>query len=166
MVNASLLSNANIKAFLSTISFSEGTDTSVGYQTIFGGTRANPITFDSFADHPRRIIDVNGLKSDAAGRYQLMSYTYDDLKAILGLTDFTPESQDLCALELLNQNNALDDAWNGNFDVAVQKLCTVWASFPDANKGGASHYGGQPSHPIDVLRNAYVSFGGQLSPVA
>jgi len=160
MITKQLLLNKNLVAFLSTISFSEGTNTPVGYRTIFGGTKSNPILFDSFTDHPRRVINVNGLRSDAAGRYQLMSYTFDELKVVLGITDFSPDSQDLCACQLLNERNSLNDVCNGNFDTAVQKLCTIWASFPDASKAGRSHYGGQPSHTIDILRTAYMGYGG------
>ena len=162
MLSPQLLSIPNVTAFLSTIAFSEGTDTPDGYRTIFGGTRAHPILFDSFADHPRRIQHVNGLASDAAGRYQLMSYTFDYLRMLLGIPDFSPRSQDLCACQLISQAGALNDVCNGHFDIAVQKLCTVWASFPDTQKGGASHYGGQPSHAIGELRAAYIKCGGKI----
>ena len=161
------LKNTNLQAFLKTISFSEGTNTPDGYRTIFGGTQAHPILFDNgFVDHPRLVQNVNGLKSDAAGRYQFMSFTWDELKQKLGLTDFSPESQDNACCELISERNALNDACEGNFDVAIQKCCTIWASFPDADKNGASHYGGQPSHPLSTLRDFYLSQGGTLNQSA
>ena len=152
-MNLEALDNPNLIAFLSTIAYSEGAD----YNVRFGGAK-----FDSFDDHPRIIYDAHGLKSDAAGRYQIMSYTWDYMVKKLGLTGgFIPKNQDIVAMYLISGRNALNDVCNGQFTTAIQKCCLEWASFPDATKNGASHYGGQPSHPIEVLRDYYFKAGGQ-----
>ena len=151
----------NVKAFLDTISYSEGTYKypNNGYNTMFTGKQ-----FTGFKDHPRIILGT-ALKSDAAGRYQIMSYTWDGVKKqfIPELADFSPSSQDLAACQLLSNRNSLNNIVAGEFDIAVQKCCLEWASFPDPNKGGMSHYSGQPSHTLDVLKKAYLSFGGKLA---
>lgn len=61
--------------------------------------------FDSYADHPRspaRILKGPnaGRVSDAAGKYQFLSRTWDEYKNKLGLTDFSPQSQDRAAWTL------------------------------------------------------------------
>jgi muramidase (phage lysozyme) len=61
--------------------------------------------FESFADHPRikEVIRAGpnaGLTSDAAGRYQFLSSTWDTERAKLGLRDFSPANQDKAAWDL------------------------------------------------------------------
>jgi muramidase (phage lysozyme) len=61
--------------------------------------------FENFADHPRspaRILKGPnaGRVSDAAGKYQFLSRTWDQYKNKLGLTDFSPQSQDRAAWAL------------------------------------------------------------------
>jgi len=70
---------------------------SPGYNVLYGGS-----TFDSFADHPRQYVPVEGTgqRSSAAGRYQFLASTWDEEAKRLGLTDFSPSSQDLAAWDL------------------------------------------------------------------
>lgn len=70
------------------------------YQTIYGGSK-----FSGYTDHPRQRQVITegphkGEFSDAAGRYQFLSSTWDSQRRKLGLTDFTPESQDAGAWDL------------------------------------------------------------------
>jgi len=157
----------NLQAFLDTISFSEGTDRQgkdKSYGIRFGGFQ-----FEPGDDHPRIVYNPKSFPqgSDAAGRYQIMSYTWDGLKKQApGLLEkFTATYQDIAAMLLLSNRNALNDVCAGRFDVAVQKCSLEWASFPDENKGGASHYGGQPSRTLLELRNFYINHGGQISMI-
>jgi muramidase (phage lysozyme) len=69
--------------------------------------------FTSYVDHPRKLISLPklGIKSSAAGRYQFLLSTWDDLHTRLGtrvLPDFSPESQDRAcrASRQLGQNDA------------------------------------------------------------
>ncbi len=148
--------NNNLQAFLKTISYSEGTDLDTGYNTIFGGTRKNPILFVSYHDHPRRKVTAGGFTSDAAGKYQFLSKTWDDLQKKLHLIDFSPESQDIACIEIFKQKNAYNLILIGSFDMAIARLNRTWASLP------GSPYG-QPTHPLQLLRDYYLKQGGALS---
>lgn len=153
-MNRSILQNKNIQAFLKVIRFSEGTDGPDGYRTMFGGTRKKHRLFDNdFKDHPRIPQRAAGLTSTAAGAYQFLSTTWDELAHKLDLKDFSPDNQDYACCQLISDNNALNDVWNGKFDVAIQKLNKVWASFP------GSPYG-QPTHTLTELSIEYIKQGG------
>jgi len=83
------------------------------YNTRFNGNGPSA-TFDSYDDHPRQLVPIpwmRGYKSDAAGRYQFISTTWDKLKNQLGLTDFTPPNQDAAAWQ--NAQNAFSARYPG-----------------------------------------------------
>jgi muramidase (phage lysozyme) len=93
----------------------------------------------------------NGLRSDAAGRYQIMLKTWNGLaNPISGihLPDFSPLSQDLAAIELMRQRGSLPHLENGNIEAAlaahatpsdleaaVEDASNIWASFPGNSYG-------------------------------
>jgi muramidase (phage lysozyme) len=146
---------ANTRAFLDMLAYSEGT-TRNGYATLFGGG-----TFDSFADHPRRLFrftDGAGrqLKTTAAGRYQFLARTWDSLRDKLNLPDFGPESQDAAALELIRQRGALADVKAGRVSAAIAKCAPIWASLPGAGYN-------QPEHKLSSLVAAYQNAGGAVT---
>ena len=146
----------NQKAFLDTIAWSEGTSTIAesdnGYNVLVGDT-----LFDSYADHPRQLVHLNAhLSSTAAGRYQLLAKYFDYYKNLLGLPDFSPDSQDQIALEQIKECHALPDIAIGNFSDAVQKCSHIWASLPGNNYG-------QHQNSIDALQEVYVNSGGSLA---
>lgn len=100
------------------------------YDVIYGGK-----TFADFTDHPRVFVPINirgyqGKYSSAAGAYQFISTTWDALKRALGLQDFSPASQDAAAIELLRQTGALAAIDAGDFDSAMKRAATQWASLP------------------------------------
>lgn len=75
-------------SFLLTVS---GVESSHRYNVIFGGER-----FSSFDDHPRVFKDApGGVRTSAAGRYQNIATTWDEVAGELGLSDFSPENQDI-----------------------------------------------------------------------
>ena len=92
----------NVSAFLDMIAESEGTHDlgDDGYNVLVGGK-----LFDSYSDHPRRVIVVNrrGLRSSAAGRYQILQRTFDGLQRQLGTKGFRPEVQDENKIETLRE---------------------------------------------------------------
>lgn len=137
----SFLANKNVGAFLSLIKFTEGSD----YNILFGGG-----TFDSFADHPRKIITrrLGGkpLASSAAGAYQFLSRTWDECKQALKLPNFSPHSQDLAALFLIDRRKALDSVVAGEWEKAIELCNKEWASLP------GSPYG-QPVKKMEVCLN-------------
>lgn len=142
----------NIAAFLDMIAVSEGTANKGddGYNVIVGGS-----LFNGYADHPRKLIDLPrlGIKSTAAGRYQLLSRYFDAYKKQLKLKDFSPESQDAIALQQIRERNAIGDIVAGRFDSAVAKVSNIWASLPGAGYG-------QHENKIERLRLAYSNAGG------
>ncbi|GIW55390.1 MAG: lysozyme [Nitrospiraceae bacterium] len=145
----------------------EGTDGPDGYRTFFGYR-----FFDSYADHPTELDPSfrawepwpddswirNGRRdyTTAAGAYQITLTTWRRLKERLGLRDFSPESQDRAAVELIREKGALADVWAGRFDEAVRKLGSVWASLPSAATP-------QPKRTWAFVRQAYLDAGGTIA---
>lgn len=114
----------NVAKFLGVLGQAEG----AGYGTIVGGSQ-----FNNYTGHPR----VVGLRtadgpSTAAGRYQITKTTYDDIAKKLGITDFSPASQDKIAIQLIKDKGAYDDVMRGDYNAAMQKLGGVWASLPSS----------------------------------
>lgn len=154
---------ANVAAFLMTIRKAEGTAGPNGYRTLFGGS-----LFTGWADHPRTVKKYRDLWTSAAGAYQFLAIspipggkftkinTWDRIAERLGLADFSPESQDLAAIELIREAGALGDVRAGRFDQAVNKVRGIWASLPGAGYN-------QPERSLESLRVAYLNAGGNLA---
>lgn len=133
------------KAILETIAYAEGTRNSKGYNTIFSYKY-----FDDFSDHPRRVQRSNGYSSDAAGRYQFLSTTWDEVRRAMRLPDFSPTSQDQAALWLIDRKRkALGDVDRRDLRAALEKLSWEWASLPP------SRYG-QPQKTYQELYNVFM----------
>jgi len=149
------MENANLQAFLAVIRYAEGTAGANGYRTLFGGS-----LFDSFADHPRQRVTARlggrEITSSAAGAYQILERTWDDIQRLAGLPDFSPASQDKAAAFLIRRRGALADVRAGRFDAALQKCGKEWASLP------GSPYG-QPVKSLSDVRRVYVASGGQIT---
>lgn len=150
-VTPDLLQNKNIRAILRVIRRGEGTSDEAGYRRIFGGRM-----FDSFADHPRIKVTAGGYTSTAAGAYQFLQSTWDETAAILGLKDFSPDSQDLAAVARIVYRKALDDVLAGDLTAAMPKLGKEWASMP------GSPYG-QPTISQQTAINTFVNNGGTFA---
>lgn len=149
----SVLDNANIQAFLKLIRTGEGTSDIEGYNRLFGGSN-----FSSYADHPNIVITAkNGLKSTAAGAYQILYRTWLDLKNNgVVLPDFSPANQDKAAIALINRRNALNYIVNGDFVSAINLLNKEWASLP------GSPYG-QPTLTMQKALTVLAQNGGSVS---
>lgn len=146
------MQDKNLQAFLKVIRFAEGTAGPNGYRTLFGGG-----LFNSYHDHPRIMVSAGGYNSTAAGAYQILASTWDDLKATYNdLTDFGPANQDKAAVYLIRQRGALADVKAGNFAAAIEKTNGVWASLP------GSPYG-QPVKTLAELQAIYNGAGGTYS---
>lgn len=165
------MNDTNVRAFLMAIRYAEGTSGAGGYNTIFR-TKGGPNSFTDMRDHPRVakqfVSQGKTLWTSAAGAYQLMAVsarpdgtttkinTWDRLQAKLGLTDFSPASQDRCAIALIDECGALADVKAGRFDSAVNKCKGIWASLPGATYG-------QPTKAITDLRNVFAQAGGSIA---
>src|SRR5690606_31291858 len=132
----------------------EGTSDEDGYRRIVGGE-----LFDSFADHPRKRVWIDRYKvySSAAGAYQFIAGTWDEMRAKYGLPDFSPESQDKAAVGLLIRRKALDDILAGRIEQAIAKCRLEWASLP------GSPYG-QRTESMQRVLDTYVAAGGSFAP--
>lgn len=125
-----LSQNPNVRTFLDLIAKTEGVKH--GYNTLFGNKK-----FESFADHPRQSFtftqtDGKKNKTTAAGRYQFLKGTWDDVAKKLGLSDFSPANQDIAAIELMRQNGSLKAALAGDYATAVSRAGSTWASLPSS----------------------------------
>lgn len=147
----------NLQAFLSTLAFSEGTDNGRqptkdrGYDVIVGGE-----LFTGYRDHPRKLVYLPklGIKSTAAGRYQILARFYDAYKVLLKLPDFSPPSQDKIAIQLIKECKALGDIEDGRIAEALTKCRSRWASLPGAGYN-------QHEHKIETLLAKYKEFSGE-----
>jgi muramidase (phage lysozyme) len=148
---------SNIQAFLDTLAYSEGTDNGRqptndrGYDVVVGGA-----LFSGYKDHPRKLVYLPklGIKSTAAGRYQILARFYDHYKAQLKLPDFSPDSQDKIAIQLIKECKAIDDIEAGRIDEALTKCRSRWASLPGAGYG-------QNEHKMDLLVSVFKEFSGE-----
>lgn len=146
-----LLKDPRVQAFLDTIAYSEGTFNSNGYRTQYTYR-----LFMSFLDHPREVICAKykgvDLCSTAAGRYQFLKRTWDEIATQIGAKDFGPINQDLGALLLIVQKEALELVLKiktkKDFTDAIYKVNKTWASLPGAPYG-------QPVRPMDKLAKVF-----------
>ena len=79
---------------------------------------------------PFKQTDGKMNKTSAQGAYQFIKPTWQRTARALGLTDFSPRSQDLAALYLMYENGSLADVQQGNFAAALNKDGKTWASLP------------------------------------
>ncbi|WP_335984443.1 glycoside hydrolase family 104 protein [Acinetobacter haemolyticus] len=125
-----MLSNPNVRKMLDLIAKTEGV--AHGYNTLFGNQR-----IDNLSTHPNirkqfKQTDGKVNYTTAAGRYQFLKPTWDDLVKKVGLSDFSPRSQDIGAIALLAQNGALPYVLKGDFNAAIQRSGRTWASLPSS----------------------------------
>lgn len=147
----------NLQAFLAVLAYSEGTDNGRqptkdrGYDVVVGGT-----LFTGYKDHPRKLVylPMLGIKSTAAGRYQVLARFYDAYKVLLKLPDFSPTSQDKIAIQLIKECKALGDIEAGRIAEALTKCRSRWASLPGAGYG-------QMEHKMETLLAKFKLFSGE-----
>lgn len=145
---ASPVKTANArKAFLDVIAHAEGTRGrgNDGYNVIYSYQ-----FFSSYADHPRRLV-CNNYCSDAAGRYQFLSTTWDGARRNMSLSDFGPSNQDKGGDYLVRNRGVKNHEQvlsREAFSNAILKLGKEWASLP------GSPYG-QPIKSMDELWRVY-----------
>ena len=116
----------------------EGTSGENGYNTMFTGSQ-----FSDTSKHPRQINRSGDLASDAAGAYQFLSTTWDGAKNALGLTDFSPASQEKAGKYLAQKRGLATDTVftdKQSFLKELDKIAPEWASMPTLSTG-TSYYG-------------------------
>jgi len=157
----------NVTAFLRTVAKCEGTDTAVGYRALFGyHPKTNPKALFPAPPwvHPNvrvpfRQTDGATNYTTAAGRYQMLHRTATRLRTklkILAVEWFDPSYQDIMAMELISECEAMSNVKNGDILAALDKCAPVWASLP------ASAYK-QPKRNLEFVLSAYTDAGGSLA---
>ena len=145
------------RALLNTIRFAEGTwkdGKDQGYRILYGGGQ-----FQDLSRHPERVV-VKRYTSAAAGAYQFLPTTWQEVATRLDLPSFAPEHQDQAALHLVEKRGALKEVdRNGLTKAAMNRLAPEWASFP--THAGQSAYG-QPVKSHAELVAFYVTNLSQL----
>lgn len=151
MTPKELLNNPNIRAFLRAIRLGEGTSDEAGYRRIVGGE-----LFSDFRDHPRKRVFLPryNVWSTAAGAYQFIASTWDEMRAAYALPDFSPSSQDQAAVGLLIRRKAVQPLLDGDVERAIFLCREEWASLP------GSPYGQRTENKERVLAE-YRKWGGQ-----
>jgi muramidase (phage lysozyme) len=157
VVNAAQAGGTNVPKFLDLLSVSEGTSThqltkNDGYDVIVTGDHAaGEVGLEVFTDYsrhpfaagrPGKIFHVNPIeRSTASGRYQILCRYALAYELQLHLTDFSPLSQDLMAIQQIrerhdaNKVSALQHVINGEIEVAIGLCSNIWASLPGNSYG-------------------------------
>ncbi len=144
--------------FLDMVAFAEGTSTSPltqndGYDVIVTGVDG-PETFTDYSKHPfvgrmaKVIRRVPLLASTASGRYQILFRFWDAYRKQLNLSDFSPLSQDLVALQQIKERGVIASILAGDIEDAIAECSNIWASLP----GNAY---GQPQRTVAELVNRF-----------
>lgn len=148
------LALGNVQAFLRVVRQGESSHDESAYRTRWGGLGKPGAYFDDFSQHPRNFQPTTGGRvSSAAGAYQITATTWDDVAPQLGLTDFSPASQDVAAVALIARRGALAPLLAGRFDEAVALLRDEWTSLPGASENRAGW-------TLSAARSLYQSLGG------
>ena len=156
--NKIYLTDPNVSAFLKAIALAEGG----GYDFKYGavkGKKNDPWRFTDFSTHPGAGY---GGSTTAAGMYQITIDTWRDHGGkAMGLTDFTPETQDLIAVDLLRSLNVLDKIKEGDIAGSMMKAATKWAALPQG-PGLANRYPPQPYVDYEDFAKSYKNFEGKI----
>lgn len=150
--NRQALADPRVKGFLDKISQAEGAD----YNTLVGGKKINDLS-----RHPSVVgLRTSAGPSTAFGRYQITGTTDKSKLAKYSHLDYSPENQDLRAVELLRQTKALDALQNGDEQTAIKRAGSEWASLPGSTLPGRKRpemFQQKPSsapNPYDGIVNA------------
>ena len=151
------INDKNARALLNAIAEAEGTSryANQGYNTQYTGKQ-----FEG-TEHPREILGDSSLRSDAAGRYQFLSTTWD---SVMG-GEMTPDRQDEAALKLVAGRGV--NIKDGLSESEIYRIGGEWASVeggPQMKRGGG--YGGQAKYSAKQFMRLYEKYGGTVQPGA
>jgi peptidoglycan hydrolase-like protein with peptidoglycan-binding domain/muramidase (phage lysozyme) len=159
------LKDPRVRAMLDVIGYAEGTGNNYGrvvFGRVVGGSdRSAPynhalvgkrnVVVRDFRRHPNLAVHwADGQPtSSAAGRYQFLYSTWKGLN----MPDFSPRSQDLAAIKLMQRRGMIEPLLRDDFAGAIHKGAPEWASLPTSR--GGSYYGGQGAKTLNSLRGVY-----------
>lgn len=139
------LKNPNVQAFLNVIAQAEGAT----YDSLYGDTAHRPRKFNDYSGFP------GSGPATASGRYQITKSTYGDLSRKLGLADFSPQTQDRMAAQLLDEHRALEPLLKGDLDAALAGAAIPWRSLPRGPGQPNIRQPVQPYMPYDKVRSLF-----------
>lgn len=148
------INDPNGRAVLNALADAEGTShmPNQGYNTHFGNGQT-----EDLSQHPRKVVNKGGHQSDAFGRYQFLSTTWDG--AMGGSME--PKRQDEGALKLIAGRGV--NMSDGLSEKEVYKLGGEWASVEGGasmSKGGS--YGTQVKYTAPQFMKMYSDYGGKI----
>ncbi len=157
-----LARDPRVRAMLDVLGFTEGTGNNYG-KVVNGTVLSAPghpelvgrrnISITDFANHPNILVQVRpGLNSTAAGRYQFLSSTWSGL----GMKDFSPQSQDIAAVKLMQRRGMIEPLLRGDIREAVFRGAPEWASLPK-NAQNQGYYSGQSARTLNDILGVYNS---------
>jgi muramidase (phage lysozyme) len=153
--NKAYLAHPNVAAFLKAIAEAEGG----GYDFKYGavkGKKNDPWRFTDISTHPGAGF---GGKTTAAGMYQITIDTWRQFGGKMGLTDFSPNTQDLIVVDMLRTIGVIDKIKSGDIAGAMPKAALKWAALPEG-PGLANHYPPQPYVEYSEFLATYKAAGG------
>jgi muramidase (phage lysozyme) len=155
--NEALLNDPNIAAFLKAIADAEGGGYDFKYGA-FKGKRNDPWRFSDFSTHPG---PGAGGVTTAAGMYQITVATWREHGGKMGLSDFSPRTQDLIAVALLRSVDAIDRIKAGDIENAVGLAAGKWNSLP-LGPGRKNRRTDQPFVSYEEFLTMYRAHGGKI----
>lgn len=134
-----LSKTAKGRAILDTIAKGEGTERADRNDSYYVGYGGKP--FNIANGHPRVKTDLgNGKTTDAAGRYQFLGSTWNNMVRDLGLdpNDFSQDAQDAAAAYYASTSTkAFQKLEEGDYQGMTFELGKKWQAFPINEKGDA-----------------------------
>jgi len=141
------LKRPEVRAFLDTIAYAEGTATSDGYYICFPGRRCALLK-----EHPATVACAtsrgNRICSSAAGRYQMLKDTWRIIAWRIAARDFSAHEQDRAAVQMLLDRGIISLLLRDKVTQAIYAAGKGWASLP-----GSPH--GQPRYACDHIRRVF-----------
>lgn len=149
------LHNDNVRALLRVIREGETDQTFDAYRKLVGDP-PGVYSITDLSDHPRRVVHIDRLQlfSSAAGAYQFLTRTWDELVDQYGFENFGPMCQDEAAVALFVRRKALDAARSGALALWLDKCSYEWASLPPGRYG-------QGELSIERVVQVYTEYGGK-----
>lgn len=141
---------ANSNAMLSLISTTEGTGSCYNFMVGFK-------KFYTYAKHPNIEQPFGEKTSTAAGRYQFLFSTWQEMVNAKGYIDFSPVNQDGATLHYMGVRGFTTPGKTLNradFERAMDRLSYAWASLPPGRHG-------QPAYTMDEAWGIYQDFRNQ-----
>lgn len=148
------LSNNNVRAFLRVIREGETDQTGNAYRKLVGD-KPGVYSLKDLSKHPHRIVWIGYLNvaSSAAGAYQFLSGTWDEMVKKYGFENFEPACQDEAAVGLIARRKSLSAIMSGDLQTTLDNCSYEWASLPPGRYG-------QPTISLDEAFEVYKKWGG------